>query len=64
MTDQNVKPLTSSESLGIKLYLGVSFAVILLMMLAGLAMRASQSGWMVVPDTLFYQLLTVHGADR
>lgn len=62
MANENVKPLTRAESVGVKLYLGISFAVVLLMMLAGLVMRASQSEWMVVPDTLFYQLLTVHGA--
>lgn len=62
MKETNIRPMTSSESLGIKLYLGVSFAVLLLMMLAGLAMRATQAGWLGTAPTLFYQLLTVHGA--
>jgi cytochrome c oxidase subunit 1 len=47
--------------LGIKLYLGTSFAVLILMMLAGLAMRAAQSGWFELPPDLFYQVMTVHG---
>jgi cytochrome c oxidase subunit 1 len=58
----NSTPLRPSESLGIQLYFGTSFAVLLLMMLAGLAMRATQAGWMAMPPDIFYQIMTVHGA--
>lgn len=56
------RPLSSAQSLGIKVYLGASFAVILLMMVAGAVMRAAQAQWLTVPDDIFYQLMTVHGA--
>lgn len=36
--------------------------VLLLMMLAGITMRAAQADLISVDPTLFYQLLTVHGA--
>lgn len=58
----NSSPLQPSESLGIKLYLGTSFAVLILMMLAGLIMRTAQSGWFTLAPDLFYQVMTVHGA--
>lgn len=58
----NNAKLSAGESLGVKAYLAVSFAVLLLMMVAGLVMRAAQSAWISLPDDLFYQLLTVHGA--
>ena len=57
-----ITPLRPSESLGIKLYFGTSFAVLLLMMLAGLAMRATQAGWIGLSPDIFYQIMTVHGA--
>ncbi len=62
MSTDKVTPLSVSESLGVKMYLAISFAVLLLMMVAGLTMRAAQAVWITVPDDLFYQLLTVHGA--
>jgi len=62
MNQSNRIVLHASESLGIKLYLGISFAVLLLMMLAGLTMRATQAQWIGVAPDLFYQLMTVHGA--
>jgi cytochrome c oxidase subunit I len=54
--------MSTAEVLGIKLYIGTTFVVILLMMLAGIAMRATQAGWIDVPANIFYQLLTTHGA--
>lgn len=51
-----------AELLGVKLYLGTAFVVLLLMMFAGIAMRASQANWIALPPDLFYQLMTVHGA--
>jgi len=55
-------PLTPAESLGVKLYVGTSFAVLLLMMLAGICMRAAQAGWIEIEPIMFYRLMTVHGA--
>jgi len=43
-------------------YAAIGIAVFLLMMLAGLAMRATHARWLGVPPDLFYQLLTLHGA--
>lgn len=54
--------MSRSAQLAIKLHLGISLLVLLLMMLAGLAMRTSQASWMELPPTLFYQIMTVHGA--
>jgi cytochrome c oxidase subunit I len=62
MAIANTPPLRPAEALGVKLYLGTSFAVLLLMMCAGLVMRVAQAGWHDVPPDLFYQLMTVHGA--
>lgn len=42
-------------------YLAVAGAVLLLMMLAGLLMRAAQAGWVPLPAELFYQVMTAHG---
>lgn len=49
-------------ALGVKIYLGTALVVVLLMMLAGIAMRASQAGWLDIAPDLFYQLMTAHGA--
>ncbi|WP_310626520.1 cbb3-type cytochrome c oxidase subunit I [Limnohabitans sp.] len=58
--------LTSIESkdtsFGVKLYLGTSMVVVLLMMVVGLLMRAAQAGWIDIPADIFYQLMTTHGA--
>lgn len=59
-------PMTPFESkdasFGVKLYLGTSLAVLLLMMIVGLLMRAAQADWLEIPANIFYQLLTAHGA--
>ena len=46
----------------IKLSIGLSGVVFLLMMIFGLIMRAAQAGWVDLDNALFYQLLTAHGA--
>lgn len=56
------QPLRPSESMGIKLYLGTSVLLLLLMMLAGISMRAAQAGWLDLPPDRFYQVLSLHGA--
>jgi len=62
MSKAQQPPLSPAESLGVKLYVGTSFAVLLLMMLAGVCMRAAQAGWMEIEPIMFYRLMTVHGA--
>lgn len=62
MNTKEPSRLSTAESVGVKLYLGTSFAVLLLMMLAGISMRATQAGWIDIPPNIFYQLMTVHGA--
>ncbi len=46
----------------IKLTMGLGGVVFLLMMVFGLIMRAAQGGFFELDPTLFYQLLTAHGA--
>lgn len=45
----------------VMVYLATTGLVLILMMIFGLLMRLSQSGWLVLDPALFYQLLTVHG---
>lgn len=54
--------LTGAERTVLTFYLVSALAVFVLMMLVGLWMRAGQAGWLEVPITLFYQLMTAHGA--
>ena len=58
-----ITPLGPKDaSLGVKLYLGTSMAVLLLMMIVGAVMRAAQAGWLDIAADVFYQLMTAHGA--
>jgi cytochrome c oxidase subunit 1 len=50
------------ERLSLQIYVGVTLAVLLLMMLAGVLMRAGQSTAIQLSPDLFYQLMTLHGA--
>ena len=45
----------------VALYMGITAIVLALLMVFGLAMRASQAGFIAVPPNRFYQLLTAHG---
>ena len=47
---------------GVKAYTLTGVLVFLLMMLAGVAMRAAQGNWITIGPDLFYQIMTVHGA--
>ena len=47
---------------GVRAYLATSLVLLVLMMLAGVTMRATQAGWLPVPADRFYQLMTLHGA--
>lgn len=51
----------SRERFYLQLYVGTTLAVLLLMMLAGVAMRAAQGTIIQLPPDLFYQLMTLHG---
>ncbi len=50
------------ERLYLQLYVATTLAVILLMMLAGVALRASQGTLIELPADWFYQIMTLHGA--
>lgn len=54
--------LSRSERIVLNLYLISTLVVFLLMMLFGLAMRMAQGNWISAPPTIFYQLMTAHGA--
>ena len=41
--------------------LAITGVVLLLMMVLGLLLRLSQSGWLVLGPDRFYQIMTVHG---
>ncbi|MDP3761807.1 MAG: cbb3-type cytochrome c oxidase subunit I [Ramlibacter sp.] len=61
--DRPVSPAGASHvHPGVRAYLATSLVLLVLMMLAGLAMRAAQAGWLPVPLDRFYQLMTLHGA--
>ena len=49
------------ERFYLQLYIGTSLAVFLLMMLAGIVMRAAQGTIIQIPPDLFYQVMTLHG---
>lgn len=50
------------ERLYLQLYMGTTLAVFLLMLLAGVVLRAAQGTLIQLPADLFYQLMTLHGA--
>ncbi|MFP3874608.1 MAG: cbb3-type cytochrome c oxidase subunit I [Thiohalophilus sp.] len=52
----------SKERLYLQLYMGVTLAVFLLMLLAGVVMRAAQGTLIELSPALFYQIMTLHGA--
>jgi cytochrome c oxidase subunit I len=50
------------QSLAVKLTMLLAGIVFLLMMILGLVMRAAQGGLLEIDATLFYQIMTAHGA--
>jgi len=46
---------------GVLAYVAVAAAVLLLLMLFGLALRLAHAEWIALPPLYFYQLLTAHG---
>ncbi|HXT48598.1 MAG TPA: cbb3-type cytochrome c oxidase subunit I, partial [Gemmatimonadaceae bacterium] len=66
MSDTELYPaserLTRSERIVFNLYVISALVVLLLLMLFGLTMRMAQGAWITVSPTVFYQLMTAHGA--
>ena len=63
MSDAVTEPVARPESEGvIKLTMLLGGVVFLLMMIFGLIMRAAQGDLIYLDPTIFYQLLTAHGA--
>lgn len=54
--------IKSRERLYLQFYVGTTLAVLLLMMLAGVVMRAAQGDIVQLQPDLFYQIMTLHGA--
>jgi cytochrome c oxidase subunit 1 len=53
---------TSSARLAFQLYVAIGVAVVLLMMLAGAALRATQAALLPIPPNYAYEIMTLHGA--
>lgn len=51
----------SRERLYLQIYMGITLAVLLLMLLAGVALRAAQGTLINLPPDLFYQAMSLHG---
>lgn len=63
MSDNNQAATAQrGERVYLQLYVGVTLVVLLLMMLAGVAMRAAQGTIINLTPDLFYQVMTLHGA--
>ncbi|MGD9385863.1 MAG: cbb3-type cytochrome c oxidase subunit I [Thioalkalispiraceae bacterium] len=50
------------ERFYLQLYVAITLAVLLLMMIAGLVLRATQGTFIDLSPDLFYQIMTLHGA--
>lgn len=59
-TTENLLPGSSRAAL--MFYLGISALVLVLMMLLGLVMRSGQATWIGIDPSIFYQIMTAHGA--
>lgn len=57
-----MKAITDSQSYPVKLTMLLAGIVLILMMVFGLIMRAAQGGLIEIGPTLFYQIMTAHGA--
>jgi cytochrome c oxidase subunit 1 len=53
---------TSSAKLAFQLYVAIGIAVVLLMMIAGAALRAAQAALLPIPPNYAYEIMTLHGA--
>jgi cytochrome c oxidase subunit 1 len=63
MSDTNQQAVTQPrERLYLQFYVAATLAVFLLMMLAGVVLRAAQGTVISIPADLFYQVMTLHGA--
>ncbi len=59
---QPAEALSRQERVVLNLYAITGLAVIVLMMVGGIAMRMSQGTWIELPPDIFYQIMTAHGA--
>ena len=59
---QSTETLSRQERIVLNLYVITGLAVLVLMMLGGIAMRMSQGTWIELPPDVFYQIMTAHGA--
>ena len=59
---RSATPDTPRAKLAFQLYATISILVFLLMMIAGVTMRADQGAWLGIPPNYFYEILTLHGA--
>ena len=50
-----------NERFYLQLYMGITLAVLLLMLLAGVVMRAAQGTLLQLPPDVFYQVMSLHG---
>ena len=55
-------PNTASAKLAFQLYVAIGIAVVLLMFIAGAALRAAQAALLPIPANFGYELMTLHGA--
>ena len=63
MSNQSdIAPMPKGARIGIITYLGISALVYVLMMVFGLLMRMGQATWLDISPTIFYQIMTAHGA--
>src|SRR5688572_13479328 len=53
---------TASAKLAFQLYVAIGIAVVLLMFIAGAALRAAQAALLPIPANFGYELMTLHGA--
>ncbi len=54
--------LERRERVVLNLYLVTSLVLLLVMMVLGLIMRLAQGAWLTLSPTVFYQMMTAHGA--
>ena len=53
---------TYSARFAFQLYVAIGVGVLLLMMIAGAVLRATQAAWLPLPESFRYELMTLHGA--
>lgn len=62
MSTQATTENSSGARIAFQSYAGIGVLVFLLMMLAGAVLRMAHGRWIEIPDDVFYQIMTLHGA--